>query len=145
MCAETENDHFSHIFFHHVYLTYYSTHLLENLCVRGALSLVSSATVVRVSITLRKPRRCMLKASDWSSLPGDQWGRGCIRKCCFSLYPWCNLNDVVSCVESTWGAASWGSHLKCLPKVSARSRFRYPTSSGRNMVYYTVSTIKWSL
>ena len=58
------------------------------LCVYLGLSLVSSATVVRVSITLRKPRRFMLRASDWSSLPGDQWGSGCIRKCCFPLYPW---------------------------------------------------------
>ena len=80
--------------------------ILLHTCVYVGLSLVGSATVVRVTITLRKPRRCMLRASDWSSLPGDQSGRGCIRKCCFSLYPWCNLNAVVSCVELTWGAAS---------------------------------------
>ena len=30
-CAESENHHFSHIFFQHEYLTYYSTYLLENL------------------------------------------------------------------------------------------------------------------
>ena len=33
MCAESENHHFSHIFFQHGYLTYYSTYLLENLYV----------------------------------------------------------------------------------------------------------------
>ena len=33
MCAESENPHFSHIFFQHGYLTYYSTYLLENLYV----------------------------------------------------------------------------------------------------------------
>ena len=43
----------------------------RKVCVYVGLSLVCSATVVRVSITLRKPRRCMLRASDWSSLPGD--------------------------------------------------------------------------
>ena len=32
MCAESEN-HFSHIFFQHGYLTYYSTYLFENLYV----------------------------------------------------------------------------------------------------------------
>ena len=31
MCAESENHHFSHIFFEHGYLPYYSTYLLENL------------------------------------------------------------------------------------------------------------------
>ena len=30
MCAESENYHFSHIFFQHGYLTYYSTYLLKN-------------------------------------------------------------------------------------------------------------------
>ena len=30
MCAESENHYFSHIFFQHGYLTYYSTYLLEN-------------------------------------------------------------------------------------------------------------------
>ena len=30
MCPESENPHFSHIFFQHGYLTYYNTHLLEN-------------------------------------------------------------------------------------------------------------------
>ena len=29
MCAESENSHFSHLFFEHGYLTYYSTYLLE--------------------------------------------------------------------------------------------------------------------
>ena len=33
MCAESENHHFSHIFFQHGYLTYYSTYLFENLYV----------------------------------------------------------------------------------------------------------------
>ena len=33
MCPEYENSHFSHIFFEHRYLTYYSTYLLENLYV----------------------------------------------------------------------------------------------------------------
>ena len=33
MCAESENHHFSHTFFQHGYLTYYSTYLLENLYV----------------------------------------------------------------------------------------------------------------
>ena len=33
MCAESENHHFSHIFFQHEYLTYHSTYLLENLYV----------------------------------------------------------------------------------------------------------------
>ena len=33
MCAESENHHFSHIFFQHGYLTYYSTYLIENLYV----------------------------------------------------------------------------------------------------------------
>ena len=33
MCAESENHHFSHIFFQHGYLTYYSTYRLENLYV----------------------------------------------------------------------------------------------------------------
>ena len=33
MCAESENLHFSHVFFQHGYLTYYSTYLLENLYV----------------------------------------------------------------------------------------------------------------
>ena len=33
MCAESENHHFSHIFFLHGYLTYYSTYLLENVYV----------------------------------------------------------------------------------------------------------------
>ena len=32
-CAESENHNFSHIFFQHGYLTYYSTYLLENLYV----------------------------------------------------------------------------------------------------------------
>ena len=32
-CAESENHHFSHIFFQHGYLTCYSTYLLENLYV----------------------------------------------------------------------------------------------------------------
>ena len=30
-CPEYENSNFSHIFFQHGYLTYYSTYLLENL------------------------------------------------------------------------------------------------------------------
>ena len=30
MCPEYENSHFSHIFFQHVYLTYYITYLLKN-------------------------------------------------------------------------------------------------------------------
>ena len=30
MCPESENPHFSHIFFQHGYLTYYNTYLLEN-------------------------------------------------------------------------------------------------------------------
>ena len=38
-----------------------------------------------------------------------------------------------------------GSHLKCLPMVSARSQFRYPNLSGQNMVYYMVSTSMWIL
>ena len=29
MCPEYENSHFSHIFFQHGYLTYYSTYLLN--------------------------------------------------------------------------------------------------------------------
>ena len=33
MCPECENLHFSHIFFQHGYLTYYSTYELENLYV----------------------------------------------------------------------------------------------------------------
>ena len=33
MCPECENLHFSHIFFQHGYLTYYSTYVLENLYV----------------------------------------------------------------------------------------------------------------
>ena len=33
MCQEYENLHFSHIFFQHGYLNYYSTYLLENLYV----------------------------------------------------------------------------------------------------------------
>ena len=31
MYPEYENSHFSHIFFQHGYLTYYSTYLIENL------------------------------------------------------------------------------------------------------------------
>ena len=31
ICAEFEHNNFSHIFFQHGYLTYYSTYLLENL------------------------------------------------------------------------------------------------------------------
>ena len=38
----------------------------------------------------------MLRASDWSSLPGDQWGSGCIRKCGFPLYTWYVLNTVLT-------------------------------------------------
>ena len=33
MCSEYENSHFSHIFFQHGYLTYYSTYLLKNVYV----------------------------------------------------------------------------------------------------------------
>ena len=33
MCAESENHHFSHIFFQHGYLTHYSTYLFGNLYV----------------------------------------------------------------------------------------------------------------
>ena len=33
MCPDYENPHFSHIFFEHGYLTYYSTYLLENVYV----------------------------------------------------------------------------------------------------------------
>ena len=33
MCPEYENPHFSHIFFEHGYLTYYSTYRLDNLYV----------------------------------------------------------------------------------------------------------------
>ena len=33
MCAESENSHFSHPFFEHGYLTYYSTYRLEILYV----------------------------------------------------------------------------------------------------------------
>ena len=33
MCPEYENSHFSHIFFQHGYLTYYSTYLLKSLYV----------------------------------------------------------------------------------------------------------------
>ena len=33
MCPKCENLHFSHIFFQHGYLTYYSTYELENLYV----------------------------------------------------------------------------------------------------------------
>ena len=33
MCTESENHHFSHIFFQHGYLIYYSTYLLENVYV----------------------------------------------------------------------------------------------------------------
>ena len=33
MCPESENPHFSYIFFQHRYLTYYNTYLLENLYV----------------------------------------------------------------------------------------------------------------
>ena len=33
MCPESESPHFSHIFFQHGYLTYYSTYLLGNLYV----------------------------------------------------------------------------------------------------------------
>ena len=45
MCAESENSHFSHIFFEHGYPTYYSTYVLEILYV---YSLVLSG-VKRVS------------------------------------------------------------------------------------------------
>ena len=31
MCLKYENSHFSHIFFQHGYLTYYSTYLLKDL------------------------------------------------------------------------------------------------------------------
>ena len=31
MCAESENQNFSHIFFQHGYLTYYSSYVFENL------------------------------------------------------------------------------------------------------------------
>ena len=37
MCAESENHHFFIFFFQHGYLTYYSTHLLENLYVFDVL------------------------------------------------------------------------------------------------------------
>ena len=40
---------------------------------------------------------------------------------------------------------SKGSHLKFIPMASAHSRFGYPTSSGRNMVYYTAYTYMWIL
>ena len=38
MCPESENPHFSHIFFQHGYLTYYSTYLLDNLYLEGRVS-----------------------------------------------------------------------------------------------------------
>ena len=58
------------------------------------------------------------------------------------------LSDVW-CVSAVlcwcWEVASKGNHLKCLPMVSAHSRFQYPTSSGQNMVYWKVSTNMWIL
>ena len=33
MCPKYQNSHFSHIFFQHGYLTYYSTYLLKNVYV----------------------------------------------------------------------------------------------------------------
>ena len=44
MYAESENHHFSHIFFQHGYLTYYSNYLLENLYVYS-LDLFGGKTV----------------------------------------------------------------------------------------------------
>ena len=54
---------------------------------------------------------------------------------------WCESSVLCRCGE----VAAKKNHLKCLPMVSTHSQFWYPTSSGRNMVYYRVSTDMWIL